>query len=62
MPFISMIKNAAALHYTIQCPTKLQGLHAAIQLKLGKLPALITDNGKAGDRGQCKQLYNSFVM
>jgi hypothetical protein len=54
--------NAAALYYAIQCLTKLQGLHAAMQLKLGKLPTLMTtDNGKVGDRGQCNQLYNLFV-
>jgi hypothetical protein len=51
-PFISMNKNAAALYYAIQCWTKLQGLHAATQLKLGKLPTLMTtDNGKVGARG-----------
>jgi hypothetical protein len=58
-PFISINKNAAALYYAIKCLTKLQGLHAAVQLKL---PTLITtDNGKVGDRGQCNQLYNFFV-
>jgi len=62
MPFISMNKNAAALYYAIQCLTKLQGLHAAMQLKLGKLPTLMTtDNGKVEDRGQCNQLYNFFI-
>lgn len=38
-------------------------LHAAMQLKLGKLPTVMTtDNGKVGDRGQCNQLYDFFVM
>jgi hypothetical protein len=57
-----MNKNAAALYYAIQCLTKLQGLPAEMQLKLGKLPRVMkTDNGKVGDRGQCYQLYNFFV-
>ena len=58
-----MNKNVAALYYAIQCLTIFQGLHAATQLKLGKLPTLMkTDNGKVGDRGQCNQLYTFFVM